>query len=384
MNCPNCGKPNPAKAKFCENCGTSLRKDQAVRTIRMRCKNCDGTMEADAENRILTCPYCGSRELIVESDAVRLEKLRAKQALEAAARAEEEASVRSFEKSIFRRVLIVFAVFSLIFSLMGFTTGYILCGFIALAQLILNVTAWLVGMHTVRTRRRNLPRALFLFGLLLAIPYLVFFGESSASGSISRSSHSWEDSALTGLIDQPPVEGGQIFSSSDTLFSMDVPRVSSSQYRDYVSSCEKRGFTQDPIREGNSYTAFDSNGTRLELDYYEYNKEMSISLHAPLEIGELVWPTSRIAGLLPKPDSETGLLRNESSDSLSVYVGDTTLPAYAAYVQRCIDNGFDVDYSRDQTFFYSTNADGCRLSVTYYGFQIMEIRLYMPDESSKS
>ena len=225
MNCPNCGKPNPAKAKFCENCGTSLRSDHAVRTIRLRCRNCDGTMEADAENRILTCPYCGSRELIVESEAIRLEKLRAKQAQEEAARAEEEKSTRTFEKSIFRRVLIVFAIFSLIFSLMGFTTGYVLCGLIGLVQTILNVTAWLIGMHIIRTRRRNLPRALFLFGLLLTLPYLVLFGQS-ASGGLSRSSHRWEDSALTDLIDQPPTEGGQIFICSDTEFSMDVPRVS--------------------------------------------------------------------------------------------------------------------------------------------------------------
>ncbi len=380
MNCPNCGKPNPAKAKFCENCGTSLRSDHAVRTIRMRCRNCDGTMEADAENRILTCPYCGSRELIVESEAIRLEKLRAKQAQEEAARAEEEKSARTFEKSIFRRILIIFAIFSLIFSLMGFTTGYVLCGLIGLIQTILNVTAWLIGMHTVRTRRRNLPRALFLFGLLLMLPYLVLFGQST-SGALSRSSHRWEDSALTDLIDQPPTEGGQIFICSDTEFSMDVPRVSQSQYRDYVSSCGERGFTEDTVREGNSYTAFDSNGTKLELDYYEYSSEMSISMHAPLEIGELVWPTSQIARLLPKPDSERGLLYRETSDYLFVFVSDTPLQAYSSYVQRCIDSGFDVDYSRDQTYFYASNRDGYKLSVDYYGFQIMEIHLFAPVES---
>ena len=89
-------------------------------------------------------------------------RVRAKQAQEEAARAEEEKTTRTFEKSIFRRVLIVFAIFSLIFSLMGFTTGYVLCGLIGLVQTILNVTAWLIGMYIIRTRRRNLPRALFL------------------------------------------------------------------------------------------------------------------------------------------------------------------------------------------------------------------------------
>ena len=290
----------------------------------------------------------------------------------------------SFEKSIFRRILILFAVFSLIFSLLGFTNGFILCGLIGLVQMILNITAWLIGMHTVRirTRRRNLPRALFLFGLMLMLPYLIFYGDSPVSGANSRSSsHKWEDSALTDLIDQPPVEGGQIYICSDTQFSMDVTKVSSSQYRDYVSSCEARGFTEDPVRESYSYTAFDQNGTKLELAYYEYNKELSISLRAPLELGELIWPTSQIARLLPKPDSDQGILDRESADSLFVFVGETPLSSYTTYVQRCIDSGFDVDYSRDRNHFYASNEDGYKLSVDYYGFQIMEIHLFAPLES---
>ena len=108
---------------------------------------------------------------------------------------------------------------------------------------------------------------------------------------------------------------------------------------------------------------------------------MSISMHAPLEIGELVWPTSQIARLLPKPDSERGLLYRETSDYLFVFVSDTPLQAYSSYVQRCIDSGFDVDYSRDKTYFYASNRDGYKLSVDYYGFQIMEIHLFAPIES---
>ena len=36
----------------------------------LKCKSCNGTMEMDEERPILFCPYCGSKELVEESDEV--------------------------------------------------------------------------------------------------------------------------------------------------------------------------------------------------------------------------------------------------------------------------------------------------------------------------
>ena len=36
----------------------------------LKCKSCNGTMEMDEERPILFCPYCGSKELVEESDDV--------------------------------------------------------------------------------------------------------------------------------------------------------------------------------------------------------------------------------------------------------------------------------------------------------------------------
>ena len=45
-------------------------------TISMRCKDCGGILEVDETQNVMFCPYCGSKELILESDEVKKERIR--------------------------------------------------------------------------------------------------------------------------------------------------------------------------------------------------------------------------------------------------------------------------------------------------------------------
>lgn len=47
-------------------------------TISLRCKECDGFLEVDEDRVVTFCPYCGSKELIEESDDVKKERIRSK------------------------------------------------------------------------------------------------------------------------------------------------------------------------------------------------------------------------------------------------------------------------------------------------------------------
>ena len=137
MICPNCGKDNPAKAKFCENCGTALSgkkiRKTPVKTLHLKCKNCDGIMTVDEKNHVLVCPFCGSKELILDSEDVAVEKARAAFEKERAAREkaqserdEEQKDAHSFRRSIFRRVLIAFVILDLLFIFTSFTNYSVL------------------------------------------------------------------------------------------------------------------------------------------------------------------------------------------------------------------------------------------------------------------
>lgn len=47
------------------------------KTVSIRCENCGGTMMVDDNNSsVLMCPYCGSKELIRESDEFKIEKIK--------------------------------------------------------------------------------------------------------------------------------------------------------------------------------------------------------------------------------------------------------------------------------------------------------------------
>lgn len=46
--------------------------------MQLKCKSCDGTLFVDEEREILQCPYCGSSELLIESDEVTIERIKQK------------------------------------------------------------------------------------------------------------------------------------------------------------------------------------------------------------------------------------------------------------------------------------------------------------------
>ena len=45
------------------------------RLISLKCENCQGSLEVDSGKEILFCPYCGSRQLITESDEVKIAQI---------------------------------------------------------------------------------------------------------------------------------------------------------------------------------------------------------------------------------------------------------------------------------------------------------------------
>ena len=75
------------------------------------------------------------------------------------------------------------------------------------------------------------------------------------------------------------------------------------------------------------------------------------------------WPDTKLANMLPKPESDFGRIDSESSNHLSVYIGKTSEKEYNEYVKNCMDSGFDVDYHKRDGRFSANNSEGYRLSV---------------------
>lgn len=87
--------------------------------------------------------------------------------------------------------------------------------------------------------------------------------------------------------------------------------------------------------------------------------------------GTLKWPDSKLADILPEPESKTGKVVTDNSDFLEIRVGKTTEDQYESYVSSCKEKGFRENYDSgiglfDCSYYQADNGHGCRLRLEYH------------------
>lgn len=80
MFCSKCGNELSDGDAFCSKCGAKVSTNSQS-TIHLVCQHCGSVMDYDDERQIVACPYCGSRELVEESDDVKIERIKSKTVL---------------------------------------------------------------------------------------------------------------------------------------------------------------------------------------------------------------------------------------------------------------------------------------------------------------
>lgn len=80
MFCSKCGNELSDGDAFCSKCGAKVGTNSQS-TIHLVCQHCGSVMDYDDERQIVACPYCGSKELIKESDDVKIERIKSKTVL---------------------------------------------------------------------------------------------------------------------------------------------------------------------------------------------------------------------------------------------------------------------------------------------------------------
>lgn len=109
MFCYKCGSNAKDGDKFCTQCGADLYQKPKIKTIKLTCAECRGVLEVDRDKQIISCPYCGSKTLIQESDEVTLARIR-KEAAKERREFEEKIRLRKMaenekaEKAIWRGI----------------------------------------------------------------------------------------------------------------------------------------------------------------------------------------------------------------------------------------------------------------------------------------
>ena len=99
-------------------------------------------------------------------------------------------------------------------------------------------------------------------------------------------------------------------------------------------------------------------------------------------MGDIEWPDSALAKMMPVPKSKTGKINNDSSDCLSVSVDKTSESDFKEYVKACKEKGFDVDYSNGDDYYRAKNSKDYSLDVSLSAFNVMKIYLSAPEEET--
>ena len=184
----------------------------------------------------------------------------------------------------------------------------------------------------------------------------------------------WPQSGLSQMI--PGMEGpGEIYRDGSDSFSADIYQISKSDYATYVEQCKSSGFDVDVVKDYDSFYAYNAEGYKLTLDYYDYSDELSIRLTAPIAMRKITLADKGLGGLLPELPSDMGYIETETESYMNFYLGDVTREQYDEFVTACISNGFDYEYSRSGDYFYGDNGDGVSLTVQYVGNNTIEIML---------
>lgn len=75
MFCSKCGNELSDDDIFCSKCGIKIGANCQC-TTHLICQHCGSVMDYDDERQIVACSYCGSKELVGESDGVKIERIK--------------------------------------------------------------------------------------------------------------------------------------------------------------------------------------------------------------------------------------------------------------------------------------------------------------------
>ena len=237
------------------------------------------------------------------------------------------------------------------------------------------------GVPKQDSRGKKKKRATIII-IVVALLLIVGISRIASCGSSSKSYDSWPTSGLAAQLPKPDSSKIKVQTNSDDRFYASVDDFSKDAYSNYVESCKEKGFTVDASTDTSRYEAYNSEGYHLELSCY--STSMNITVEPPLKTETITWPTSGPASLLPKPASDKGSVSVNSSSQFTAKISNTSKDAYEAYTADVSSAGFNVDFSKSDTVYQASNADGAKVYIKYEGNNQMSISAYAAKDSSSS
>lgn len=189
-----------------------------------------------------------------------------------------------------------------------------------------------------------------------------------------NAAYEWPERGLANSIPKPTIETGEISNDSDTFFGFYLYQATADDYLKYMEECKESGYTNVDEESGRYYRAYNEDGDRyVNIEYHEDDNEIYIAVRAPEKWADIYWPKSELAKTLPVPEKLYGIVNWDESDNWDVDIANVSAAEFNAYIDKCIEAGYNVDYSRNDKSFSAENASGNKLDIQYEYFNVMNI-----------
>lgn len=360
------------------------------------CKHCGAMFEITDCHSTIRCPYCDAVYATptpeTESDAVKIERIRAQAAVdlenarrkneaEAKKAAKNEATIEKFKKGLWSKLLVLCIAVCGFMTYSSFSGKFYPHGAIFLAQTLLLLLAWLMGMGVFKKPYRPLRIFITLMAVALIFPYSELPSKSEYSRKYLRDKIVWNNIEMHEIIPEPDKLAGDVTRNTSKELKLSLVNYSTQEYSAYRQACIDAGFTIDSSEKSysNAYAAYNEAGYYIDLDYWSSSEEIRIHLNAPMETEQLDWTSVVLGNILPAPDSSEGNIEQNSGSSFSAYISNVTEEDFITYTNRCKDAGFTLDAEESNTSFFAMNAARYLLKTSREGFNRMHISVTAPD-----
>ena len=373
MFCPECGSEITEEMKFCANCGFKVTDDMRKTKTESNKSQNDIPLATNVEEveDDEVADEIKTDEKVVETNTVATEKPGVTD------KAKAKISQMWSSLSVFGKVMTIGIGVSALLFLIALAFGTIFAVIFSVLQIALLVFACLMKKGVIKTPNKMLQIVLPIIALVLIVPYMLLFSVGSEYKDAKRIN--WSELIMGEVIPEPASNLGEVYSNSDDYLSVEIVKLSAEQYKEYLTACKDKGFTVDSDQSDTLYDAYNKDGYKLHLYYYEGENELDISLNAPIKMSQMTWSTSDYGKMLPTPKSTLGRIEKDDKTGLTVYIGETTLDDYNAYVTACTEKRFTVNSKKTDKTFTASNAEGYKLTVDYKGNNTMYISLKEPE-----
>lgn len=219
-----------------------------------------------------------------------------------------------------------------------------------------------------------------LFVLFFCVVFIIV-SITGCGDSGSSENNKWPESGLGSMLPKPDSKNIRVGYNLEDSFSADIEKAKADDFAAYITICEENGFNVDAESDSNTYTAYNEDGYKVNISFYDSLNSVSIMLSTPKVNGTFTWPTMGLATLIPTPKTTVGTINIDTSIQFNAWIGETSLDDYNTYVNQCIECGFDIGYSNSEKVFSADNADGISLRLEYQGFNTMYISMYASKEN---